>query len=113
DTEEGIRVCCSLRVEARLGNEAGRLLLPGRTGEAFGKRQAVARRGKTQPRRRGSLVGAAGQQRHAGHDAGYAREPRHVHPPHYGCGRHAGWLPVVKTRRLEPSECATEMASYV
>src|SRR6059036_4124845 len=95
----------------RLGNEAGCLLLPGRAGEAFGKRQTTVRCGKTKPRWGGSLVGAGGQQRYAGHDGGYSREPRHVDP--HGCGLHAGWLPVVKTRRLEPPEYATEMASYV
>src|SRR6266550_2593690 len=46
DAEEGIRVRCSLGIEPRLGNEAGCLLLPGRAGETFGKRQAT-RRGKT------------------------------------------------------------------
>src|SRR5439155_5354745 len=56
DAEEGIRVRCSLGVVARLGDEAGRRLLPRRAGEAFGKRQTTLRRRKTKPRWSGSLV---------------------------------------------------------
>ena len=50
DAEDGIHARCSLGVEARLANEGSCLLLPGRAGEAFGKRQAIVRRENTKPR---------------------------------------------------------------
>src|SRR5213078_795819 len=74
--------------------------LPRRAGETFGKRQA-ARRGKTKPRWGGSLVGAGGQQRHAGHDGGYSREPGHVHPPH--CSGKVEVANPIVGHRLSPS----------
>src|SRR5205823_4213814 len=56
DAQQRVRVRRRIRGEARLGSEAGRLLLPGRARETYGERRAAVRRGEPKPRWGGNPV---------------------------------------------------------